>query len=175
MAGRRGNRVNRQQSSSTLEEDHHDTDSILSPNDRRSNEHNQTNDAIIASGIRTCLDAFDSDEIHTLAMKFLFKKGLALGLFTRGEAIDLLKERPSDDAACDDDDSAVTRKSPDSQPKTKKKPKTASPADNLAKKNKSILGSFGCGGLRVDKLIRCLNNALISFGSAMKDYQNLQW
>jgi hypothetical protein len=182
MARRRGDRTSQQQYSSTSEEELHDTDNddpILSPSDyRRPHQQKPINDGIIARDIRACFDAFDSDENHTFAMKFLFKKGLALGLFARGEAIGMLKERPSDDAACGDDDSAVTSNSPDSQSKTtvsKKKAKTASPADNLAKKNKSILGSFGCGGLRVDKLIRCLNNSLISFGSSMADYQNLLW
>jgi hypothetical protein len=129
-------------------------------------------DSEIAKDIRHALDSFNSDEKFKHALKVLFARGFSLGLFTRGEQnASTVKESNTSEVTEGSNNEAIAGGSSSKRPK--KNPNSV--AEVTAKKNKAILSAFGHGGLRVDKLIRCLNNTLISNTKTISEHMNLTW
>jgi hypothetical protein len=141
-----------------------------------------TKDSDIAKDIVKVMSKFDDDVKFKDALKFLFSRGIPLGLFVRGTdtaASTKATATASEDGVVDDSnvDQGSTDISGNSSAKESKKQQANSQnaTEATAKKNKVIQNIFGPAGLRVDKLIRYLNNAWISCAGSILDYQNFIW
>jgi hypothetical protein len=132
----------------------------------------EISDADVAITIRQALDNFDEDKFKA-AMRVLFKRGFPLGLFMRGEKVVSTASNETG-GGCEEDGDDQDNNADDSSKKVVKRRESIA-EKVVAKKNKAILSHFGPGGLRVEKLVRSLNNALISQVATMEIHTNLQW
>jgi hypothetical protein len=136
----------------------------------------EISDADVARTIRHALDHFDDDGKFNAALRAFFTSGFALGLFTRGEQVgSTVSNKTDEDCEKGDDDALSAAPTTNDASKKARKKQAGMTAEIVAKKNKAILSHFGFGGLRVEKLIRSLNNAVISQPATMADHLNLHW
>jgi hypothetical protein len=138
-------------------------------------------DSDIAKDIVEVMSKFDDDLKFKDALKFLFSRGLPLGLFVRGadtaaptKAAATASEEGADDSNGDQGSAGISGNS-SAKESRKQQANGQNTTEATAKKNKAIQTAFGPAGLRVDKLIRYLNNAWISCADSILDYQNMLW
>jgi hypothetical protein len=136
-------------------------------------------DADVERSIRHALDNFDEDKFKAV-MRDLFKSGFALGLYMRGEEVVSTASNETgggfeEDGDDQDNDAALSAASTNDASEKVGKRRVRTVEKVAEKKNKVIMSHFGFGGLRVEKLVRSLNNALISQAATMENHMNLQW